>query len=218
MSPTAEDLELALDKLENMAAEFEANNVCTGYAFEQVPDINTPHNMERRFWDGYSTCLAVRLLDNFGKQPTATLLSRAQSAFSFLSARTAPQKRTQRPSRQPLGSKQGFSGNQRFYEPVVEAPLGNATNQMFIGDIDDFIEDFTAWLNDGETISAYTISANTGITLVSDSNSDTAVLYQVNAVGADGENDLLHVKIVATSSAARKITRLINFKLNSSEI
>lgn len=220
VSPTPEDLQLALLKLENMAAEFEANNICTGYAFEQNPDLNTPHNMERRYWHGYSVCLAVRMLDSFGKPATPTLIARATAAFSFLSARTAPQKRTLRPSRHPVGSKNRFSGGQRFYETVAEAHLGSATNTMFIGDIDNFTEDFTAWLNANETISSYAISANTGLTIVSDSNTDTKVAYQISAVGTDGENSdaLLQAKIVVTSSAARKTTRIINFKLDSAEI
>lgn len=219
-SPTPEDLELALGALENMAAEFEANSVGVGYAFEQNPDLNTPHNIERRYWSSFQLCLAARLLDSFGKQPSATLLARAQSAFAFLSTRSAPLKRTLRPSRHPVGSKNRFAGGQRFYETMNEAPLSSYTNTMYIGDIDDFTEDFTAWLKDGETISSYTITANTGLTIVSDSNTDTAVAYQVSAVGTNGEDSdaLLQVKIIVTSSAARKITRIINFKLNTAEI
>lgn len=219
-SPTAEDLELALGVLENMAAEFEANNICLGYAFEQNPDLNTPHNIERRFWSGLSLCLAARLIDSFGKEPTATLLPRIQAAFSFLSARTAPLKRTRYPSRHPVGAKNNFIGRQNFYETVEEAPLGCATNEMFLGDVDNFTEDFTSWLTSGETISSYTITANTGLTIVSNSNTDTAVSYQIRAVGANGENSdaLLQLKIVVTSSATRKVTRIINFKLNSATI
>ena len=218
--PSPEDLDLALAKLEDMAAEFEANNICTGYAFEETPDLNTPHNMQRKFWHGYQVCLAVRLLDNFGKQPTASLVTRSQAAFSFLSARTAPMKRTLYPARQPVGSKNRFGGIENFYGHVSEAPLGCATNEMFIGDVDNFAENFTAWLVIGETISSYTITANDGLTVVSDSNTDTQVIYQIQADGTDGETSdaLLQVKIVVTSSAARVATRIINFKLNSAEI
>jgi hypothetical protein len=159
-------------------------------------------------------------MDAFNKEPTAGLIPRSQAAFSFLSARTAPMKRTTRPGRCPIGSKNRSAVFQRFYIPVEEAPLGSATNTMFIDDIDDFTEDFSAWLKDGETISSYTITANTGLTIVSDSNTDTAVSYQVQADGTDGESsdELLKVKIVVTSSAGRKETRIINFKLNSAEI
>lgn len=220
VQPTPEDLELALSKLEDMASEFEANNICTNYAFEQTPDLNTLHNMERKYWHGYSTCLAVRLLDNFGKQPTPTLISRSQAAFSFLSSRTAPMKRTLHSARQPVGSKNVFSFTQRFYGEVEEAQLGCKTNEMFIDDIDNFTEDYTAWLVDGETIASYTIEADDGLTVVSDSNTDTLITYQIQADGTDGENSdyLLQVKIVVTSSAGRKITRIISFKLNSAEI
>jgi hypothetical protein len=91
---------------------------------------------------------------------------------------------------------------------------------MFLGDVDNFTEDFTSWLTFEETIGSYTITANTGLTIVSNSNTDTAVAYQIRAVGTNGENSdaLLQLKIVVTSSASRKITRIINFKLNSATI
>ena len=47
--PSPEDLELALGKLENMAAELAGRNIHTNFAFEDDPDPNTPHNMERKF-------------------------------------------------------------------------------------------------------------------------------------------------------------------------
>lgn len=216
---TPEDLVLALDRLENMAQEFEARNICVGYNFEDAPDINSLHNMERKFWYPYQICLATRLLTDFGKPIPPELFAAQKAAYSFLSSQTAPIRATPYPSRQPMGAKTRFC-LQRFYSQEVTAPLGCATNIMYIGDVDNFTEHFDAWLDDGETISSFTIEADTGITINSSSNTDEDVTYNITATGTDGTttDNLLQVKIVATTSASRIQTRIINFTLNSAEI
>lgn len=218
LGASTEDLSLALETLEDLARELEASNICVGYAFEDEPDLNTPHNMERKFWAPMKTILAVRLLDDFGKTPTPTLIKRESAAYSFLSARTAPMKQVRRPTRHPIGAKIG--PYQRFYKIVEEAPLGCTTNVMYIDDVEDFEESYAAWLKDGETISSYTIEADTGLTINSDSNTDTVVSYQIQADGSEIDivNELLEVKIIVTSSDSRILTRIINFRLKSAEI
>lgn len=221
LGASTEDLTLALETLEDLARELEASNICVGYAFEDEPDLNTPHNMERKFWAPFKTVLASRLLDDFGKADkpaAASLLRRAGGAYSFLAARTAPMKQVRRPTRHPIGAKIG--PYQRFYKIVEEAPLGCTTNVMYIDDVEDFEESYAAWLKDGETISSYTIEADTGLTINSDSNTDTVVSYQIQADGSEIDivNELLEVKIIVTSSDSRILTRIINFRLKSAEI
>ena len=224
VNPTPEDLELALDRLEDMAAEFQGRNICTGYNFEDTPDLNSVHNVERKYWQAYKTNLAVRLIPDFGKgqTPDPVLFTQQQASFSFLSASTSPLKQTQYPARMPRGSGNSLRYNrwQRFYRPIAEAPLNCATNKMIIDEVDDFVEHFDAWLNDGEVISSYTIEADTGLTIVSDSNETPDINYRIQAVGGSSTelNTLFQVKIVVTTDETRVKTRLINFELTEIEL
>lgn len=214
--PTPEDLELALRRLENMAQEFFGRNIDVGYFFEDTPDANTPHNIEEKYWDAFETNLAVRILGDFGKDPIASLLKFQRSGFSFLSASTAPQKITPYSNRQPTGSgNRRHNRYRRFYRQPVEAPLSAETNYMLVDDIADFVAHFDAYLRQGETVSSYTIEADTGLTILSDSLTSPDISYQIQAVGANTETDsfFLRVTIVATTSLGRQETRIINFEV-----
>ena len=223
VDPSPEDLELALMKLENMAAEFAGRNICTGYAFEDDPDPNAPHNMERKFWHSYDVCLAVRLMPDYGKgeKPDVVLIRQGSAGFSFLSSATALIKPIQYPDRMPRGS--GAEGGhkwERFFKIQNEAPNACVTKTMYVGDITTFVEHFDSYLLTGEDISAYTIEANTGITITADSLTTPDVSYTVRADGnSDGSGiSLLNVKIVATTSDGRIETRIINFRILASDI
>jgi hypothetical protein len=217
--PSPEDLELGLMKLENMAAEFQARNVCTGYYFEDDPDPNTPHNMERKFWHSYDVLLAVRLMPDYGKGeiPDVALIRQATSAYSFLSSSTAKVKQVPYPDRMPTGSDNRW---ERFFVAQVEAPSSGLTNTMYVDDRRTFVEHFDSILVTGETIASFTISANTGLTINSSSLATPDVTYNITAVGSpDGSaSPYLSVKIIATTSTGRIETRIINFKVISNDI
>lgn len=220
VQPTPEDLRIALDRLEDMAAAWESLNICTGYFFEDTPNPNTPHNVERKYWAAYKSNLAVWLLADFGKglQPTTTLMMEQKTTFSQISAQTAVVRQTDHPSRQPRGSGSDLRYNrwQRFYRPQAEAPNECATNTMIIGDVNDFVEHFDSYVQLGETVSSYTIATESGLTIVSDSLSENDVSYRIQADGNSSEsggNGLIRVTIVATSSTGRTDTRIINFTL-----
>lgn len=222
VDPSPEDLELALSKLENMAAEFAGRNICTGYAFEDEPDPNAPHNMDRKFWHSYDVNLAVRLMPDYGKGtiPDVALIRQASAGISFLSSATAKIKQVQYPDRMPRGS--GSSAGlrwEKFFRKQNEAPNACVTKTMYIGDINDFVEHFDSYLKTGEDISAYTIETDTGLTINSDSLATPDVLYNVTAVGNSSDSpSLSRVKIVATTSDGRVETRVINFRLITPEV
>lgn len=220
VSASPQDNALAIDRLEDMAAEFAGRNIITAYNFEDDPDTGSTHNLERKYVDAYKSNLAVRLLADFGKgmQPDPILIAQAQQGFSFLSAATAPRKQTQYPSRMPRGSgSTRLNRWNRYFQPVGEAPLSSATNTMFIGDIDDFTEHFDSWLKNGDLLDTYTIEADEGLTINSDglNNDLTDVDYRITATGnADtNTNTRLDVTIQATSMNGRVTTRVINFEL-----
>jgi hypothetical protein len=220
VSATPEDSALALDRLETMAAEFEGRNICVEYNFEDEPDPGSTHNLERKYWHAFDTNLAVRLLADFGKgmQPDPVLISQAQQGFSFLSATTAPKRQTQYPSRMPRGSgSTRLNRWNRYFQPAAEVPLSSSSVTLFIGDVDDFTEEFNSWLINSETIDAYTIEADTGLTIESSLISDdfNAVNYRITATGNSdtNSNTKLTVTIKATSDNGRATTRIKNFEL-----
>ena len=222
VDPSAEDNSLELERLEDMAEEFDGRNIQTDYNFEETPLVNSIHNLPRKFWFAYKSNLAVRLAPDFGKEAPPLLVSQQRAGFSFLSSFTAPLKETRYPNRMPMGARNSLRTQswRRYYNESAEAPLGKGTITMFIDDIRDFMESWVAYLDSGETIASYTIEADTGLTINSDSNTTTAVTYNITATGLSTESsvDLLQVKIIITTSAGRVDTRLINFQLQDSTI
>jgi hypothetical protein len=108
----------------------------------------------------------VRLLPDFGKDPTPALMLSARSSFSSMVSTTSTPKGVAYPSRMPIGSGNRFRGTyQNFYTGTTSAPTECATAYMVVGDTDDFYEDFSAYLNSGETLSTAVITSDDGITI-----------------------------------------------------
>ena len=220
--PSGVEITLALGRLESMAAEFHGRNIKTDYNFENTPATGSLHNLERKYWFAYETNLAVRLLADFGKQVPPALLAMQRSSFAYLSASTALIRSVQYPSRMPIGeanTARTFAWR-GFNVPIAETPLSSATIVMYISDIQSFSESFAAYLNAGETISAYVITADTGLTVSADANATPLINYTVTATGLSdgGSVSLLEVKIVITTSDGRQLTRIKNFELVTSDV
>jgi len=221
VNPTSEDLEVALMRLENMMAELSGRSICVGYSFEDDPDPNSLHNVNREFWHGIATNLAIRLIPDFNKEVPPTLHMQANQSLSNMSGRTALIRQVNYPSRQPRGAGNTLRWGRwaRFYHPQPGAPLECATVTIAIDDINDFVEHFDAYLRDAETIQSYTISADTGLNIISDSLASPDVLYRIEAVGnADATTNIFQqVTIIATTSTGRIETRRINFQIVGAE-
>ena len=222
IDPSGDDLTLALERLEDMAEEFAGRNIITDYNFEQTPATGSLHNLERKFWFAYKINLAVRLLPDFGKQATPVLMTQYQASFSFLSSNTAPFREVSYPTRMPRGqaNSQRSLRWSRFNVPESKAPLEENTITMYIDDINSFSESFVAYLDSGETISSYAITAEDGLTISTSANATPLITYTIQADGLSNEGSvgLLRVKIVVTTSAGRIETRIINFQLLDSDI
>ncbi len=215
--PTPEDLETALQRMENMLAQFEARNICLGYNFEDEPDPNSVTNVERWAWDLIATNLAIRLIPDFNKAVPQALINEANQTLSFASGKTAKVRQVDYPRRQPVGSGNTLRYNRwaRFYRPQGQTPLECASVTMAVDDVRDFVEHFDAYLDFGETLSSFTIEADAGLTIVSSSLSSPDVLYRIKAEGADNSasDSFQQVKIIATTDAGRIETRLVNFAI-----
>jgi hypothetical protein len=144
-------------------------------------------------------------------------MGRINAAFSFLSSATASVRMVNPSNRMPIGrGNRKWNYNWRRYYPTIEqAPISCKTNKMFIDDVDNFVEHFDAYLKDSETIASYVLTADTGLTINSESLATPDVNYQVKAVGGGGEENETpyQIKIVATTSDDRVTTRIINFEL-----
>lgn len=219
VNPTPEDLQLALDRLESMMHEWQARNMGVGYFFEDSPDPNTASGVDRKYWQAIETCLAVRLCADFNKTPSPFLVAQANQSASFVSSQAASSliKEVPYPNRQPRGS--GNSGRynrwQRYYRDDVSPPTESSTNQIYIGDINDYTESFNDYLSVGETVSSYTAEADPGLTLSNDSISGNDIVYRIEAVDNATQGSYQQVKISITTSTGRKQTRLIDFDVIS---
>lgn len=223
VEPSNPDLELALERLEDMAAEFFGHNIGVGYFFEDVPDPNTPHNVDRKYWHAFKINLAFRLIDAFGKEMPATLARQAHAGLSFLTGATALIRQTDQPDRMPrgAGSTLRYSRWWRFFNPTARVPMDTESVFMKVDDVDDFVEPFSAYLKEGEDISSFTIEADSGLSIVSSSNTTEDVLYRIKAVGgttSESPDGVFQVKIVATTTDTRVETRIINFQVVNTDV
>lgn len=212
--PEPSDLALALRRLENMVAAWEANNICTGYNFEDEPDLNSVHNVERKHWDAFETSLAMRILADFGKSPHPTLVKDARGAHAILLSSTSVTDQVPYPSRHPVGSGNTLKTNRfrRFYRSSVQVPNDCDRISLLVGDIDIFIEHFDEWLSEFEEASSFTIESEkpSSLTITSSSRADADVTYTVEAKAAG----TFKVTIVLTSTLGRVTTRTRYFQIS----
>ena len=214
--PTSEDLNLALDRLESMAAEYASRQICVGYNFEDEPDPNSESGIPLKYKQAFSTNLAMRIMADFGKEPGAPLVAQARQSLSSMSATTLPMRETQYPSRQPRGS-----GNTtrwarwaRFYPQADLIPQTCATNYMQVGEVDDFTASWSTYLDDegGETIASYTKTVSPGITVSNDTLATPDITYRVTATIAGTQ----YVEFEVTTSTGRVDVRQVAFEINAS--
>lgn len=208
------DNALALSVLEDMAAEFDSRNICSGYNLQDEPDLNDVSNVERAYIGAFKKNLGVRLLAAFGKMANPALTAQANQSLSNMSARTFTLRETNAPRRMPRGSANTLRGNRwlRYERPPIQAPISCETNIMFINDVNDYIEHYDEFLNSGEDIASFVMTADDGLTIQSSANSFTDVTYRVKATATAADNAaFLQVKIVITTTDGRVDTRYIAF-------
>lgn len=217
VDPTPEDLELALDRLEDMMAELTARNICTHYAFELTPDPNTDTQVDRKYNQMMKTNLALRLVD-FGKAIPPELFAQATQSLSTASSISSSEnaQEVQYPVRMPRGSGNSRRNNRwrRFQNPSQLPPNECATNKMLQTEVNDYQEDFSAYLGT-ESITSYTMVVDPGLTLVSSSNDTPLINYRIQAGDQNTQGIWQQVKITITTSSGRKEIRLINFEIDS---
>lgn len=222
IDPTPSDLELALMRLETMAAEWSRRNICAGYNFEDSPDPNTETLVDLAYWHAFATNLAIRLIPDFNKQVPQVLMQQASQSLSFISTQTALDRLNQvdAPVRMPLGSGNTFRYNRwwRYYRKANTAPNSCETKILVVGNIEDYTESFAAYLVDNEVIDTYDIVTDPKLEIVSESNTDEDVSFRIKAsTGSSSDNDIgkQQLTISIKTDTGRVHTRFIFFDIKA---
>ncbi len=214
VEPTPDDLELALMRLENMAHQWFARNICTSYNFEDTPDPNTETGVPRKYSQAFATNLAVRLIPDFNKQVPLVLQTQASASLSFASTQSGIDRLNEvpYPDRQPIGSGNArwYGRWYRFYRQSDLAPNSCATNRMVSNDIQDYVEDYTDYLIENEYIESFAITTDPKLDLLFSETDGEQVKYRIQAGDATGKQQ---VTISVRTNQDRVTTRFIFFEL-----
>lgn len=206
VSPDNEDLKLGLERLEDFMHEVACD---LNYNFESVPDINSISGLQPYANFPVSASMALRLCTPYGKMPQ-TFVQQASSAMSRLLARVAAVPRVAYPSRQPMGR-----GNElrypytQFFPQSNEAPIQPETKNFELGDKRTFAFDFTPYLAASESISSYTATPQSGVTINSQSFSGNIITMSISAK-VDGWQ-IIAIKV--TGNAGSIVNRDMNFNI-----
>lgn len=217
-NPGANELELALSRLEDLAAEWESQNVIVGYNFEQEPDPNSDAGIQPAFKLAFSRGLAVALITDFNKQVPQSLVTSARGSFSSLIAASSMARLQEYsyPDRMTIGSgNRNYSRWARFFRQR-QIPNTTQSNQIFIGDITDFIFNFDSTLKDDEYIESYDLQIDSGLSLISSSLDDdeNSINYRVEAQSSNKYNQSLsQVTAIINTNESRVLTSRMFFTL-----
>ena len=217
-NPNSNEIKTALIRLDAMMAELQGTNLNLNYQFEEEPDPDTDTGVTLPHFQMMSSNLAIRMVD-LGK-PVPPDLSRLASqsmsnSNSIVAAHQANE--VQYPNRMARGSGNVVKWNRwfRYYDPDQIPPTDS--NVIVRGDTQDYTEFYNAYLINGDTIDSYTITPDTGLTLISSSNDDATISYRINAdINADTAA-FRQVKIIIETTDGRQLTRLIDFNIRDNE-
>lgn len=217
VSPTPEDMSLALIRLENMMAELEAHrNICIGYNFEGTPNENSEIGVDRAHHHMIETNLALRTAPDFNKAISPALIATAGQAMSGVSGFVASRdiRDVQASSRMPRGSGHRYRERYQRYNRPPQLPRNDcATNRATVGETNDYTEPFHSYLR-GETIASFTTELTSGLSLVSSSNTPDSVLYRITFVTPGNQAISQRITITITTNAGRIEIRIIDFELS----
>jgi hypothetical protein len=218
LNPSANDVQLALLKLENMMHELLGQwNFDIGYNFQQVPSTSDFTGVSPQFTNTLVTNLAVRLVPDFGKMAEPALVAQAtQSLKASIGIVTAYTTReVQPPRRMPAGNGQTFRGLfwNRYMWPVDLAPNVAATKTIIQGETQDYFEEYGPYLKSAG-IATFTIEADVLLTVVTSSVSGTRINYRLAApANITDYGPWQQIKITMTDTSNRVDIRIINFNV-----
>lgn len=198
VDPTPGDVEIALDEMECMLAEWDLVNVCLGYQFEDEPEPNSESGLQRGYENAVQVNLAIRMAPEFAKQIPAELMMQASQSYSKISSAVAVVKETPYPQRQPVGEANTLRFNRwrRFYGIDSSAPNDCSTEIMANGDIVDGQVNYLDYLVDGDAIDTFTMTPSNGLTIEHSEASDDTITFRVLATSAGTQSIKVNITTV----------------------
>jgi hypothetical protein len=213
------EVERGVNKLESMAAEWEARNICASYNFTEQPDPGDESGVHLSAKQAFVTNLAVRMVSSFGKESPSVLAVQAMQSLSGLSSALAMVRNVQAPNRMPRGSGNTIRYNrwQQFNHPAILAPQNCETETLIVGNVNDFFADWSQYLGSAEDLASYTLSASEGIEVLTQSLATPRVNFRAKgtstAINNSSVENLSIVSITVTTTNGRVDTKTINFKI-----
>jgi len=222
-----EDQQTALTVLEVLMYEMRDSwNIRLGYNFEAVPNGGSVHNMPLAVFASIAALLALRLCKHYAIPATQALMMQANTADVVVSGWNSNQtlRQTQYPRRMARGSGSTLRWNrwQRFFRkpPQVSIQAGSETIYIVVNEINDYYEDFSSYLNAGETITSYEIAITNAITLLSDSIEGSRINYRIQAdsINSNDAGYFNQIKITITTSNGRVNEALIDVSVTEFQV
>lgn len=218
VNPTAEDNVLALDRLEDMAQEWEGRNMCINFAFEDSPDPATVTGVDPKFNQALKTNLALRLVPDFGKDRAdiVTLQTQATQSLSNLSALTARVNPTRYPDRMAVGSGNTYRWNRwvRYYRERPNVVVSCETQELQLNSKADYIATWADWLESGETITSFEIVNTNGLEISGAviQNNSTEIFYTVKGILCGAQKVTISI-VTSLSTPDNADTRTVDFDI-----
>lgn len=186
--PEVSDISLATRRLEMIMYRLRDNrDMDLGYNFTARPNPSDRHRLQFNAFDPISSFLAVSLLGDYKLPVPPTLDSQSSAGMSELSGYVLKNQiqQVQYPARAPRGSgtTQKYIRWRSFHPEPQFIPVNVVDQeQMQIGEIDDFTEDFTSYLRNGETLLSVEAETTGGIRLVSSNVVGNRYNYRIEAL------------------------------------
>lgn len=214
-SPAAnEDNELALEELEDF---MRSSEIKLPYNFEKVPDPNTESGIPDYANRAVQLSLAIKLAPAFNKIPDQ-FLRQASAAWSKLLNRMASPRQTLPSGRMPLGrGNERYRGTRDFMPPPVVYPP--QANMIGLADAVKIQEDFSDYMQPGETVSTYEFTADAGLQVTANSLLENVITLMVEANGSPSgfySSGLLRIKIKVVGTSGTERNRYVYFVLSDS--
>jgi len=154
-----------------------------GLGFVDVVNPSDAITIDEGAIEGVIFSLALKLAPQYDIEPSGDLRANKREAMKSLRKLSLVYKPTKMPSTMPIGSgnEDWFTGgtDDHFYNTVL-IPADAET--LDVGEIDSFTVDFTHYLLEGATITAFTVTANDKLTIISSAELDGFITFSAEGV------------------------------------
>lgn len=219
--PEAEDTQLMVQRLEGMLYEFQVRGILLDYNFTDDPDPADFHGMKFYAFQPISSILAFRSVQDWGKDPPASLQLQARAGNSVISGKSARDKLedVEFSSRHPRGSgnTQRYIRWRTFYPEVFLIPQDQSLLTLKVGEIQDFSIDFSAELDAGETIMFIGVEVSTGIAYTELSRTPMRLNFRLTSQ-ASSQSPCETLRLTLTTSSGRVIIESRVIEVEPSEL